>query len=286
VGAQQQRERSLTMALMPGATFIGPTPNKRVDGMVEVRGLLLHIQQGTEAGSEAWFKNPKSQASSHFLNPKTGGLRQLVDTKDRAWAEADGNSHWVSIENEGFVPAALTASQVENAAHLLAWLHTEYAVPLQSIDDPNGKGLGWHGMGGAAWGGHTGCPGDAIKAQRPAIIARAKAILGITPTPKPAAKPKVSVAHVVAAAKKDPSAAQGHATYRAETLLVEKALHAEGLLDQQYVDGSFGSLTVTAYKAWQRSKAGGSYSGSSADGIPGQTSLSKLAARHGFTVVA
>jgi hypothetical protein len=106
------------------------------------------------------------------------------------------------------------------------------------------------------------------------------------PTPKPAAKPKVSVAHVATAAKHDPSAAQGHATYRAETLLVEKALHAEGLLDQQYVDGSFGSLTVTAYAKWQRSKAGGSYSGTAADGIPGQTSLSKLAARHGFTVVA
>jgi hypothetical protein len=155
--------------------------------MVEVRGLVLHIQQGTEAGSESWFKNPASQASSHFLNPKTGGLRQLVDTKDRAWAEADGNAHWVSIENEGFVPAALTASQVENAAQLLAWLHKTYQVPLQSTDDPNGKGLGWHGMGGAAWGGHTGCPGDAIKAQRPAIIARAKAILGIVPV-KPSAK--------------------------------------------------------------------------------------------------
>ncbi|MFL5910549.1 MAG: N-acetylmuramoyl-L-alanine amidase, partial [Gaiellaceae bacterium] len=74
------------MAFMPGATYIGPTPNKRVDGMVEVRGLVLHIQQGTEQGSEAWFKNPASQASSHFLNPKMGSLRQLVDTKDRAWA--------------------------------------------------------------------------------------------------------------------------------------------------------------------------------------------------------
>jgi hypothetical protein len=108
----------------------------------------------------------------------------------------------------------------------------------------------------------------------------------VKPTPKPAAKPKVSVAHVATAAKRDPSAAQGHATYRAETLLVEKALHAEGLLAAQYVDGSFGSLTVTAYAKWQRSKAGGSYSGTAADGIPGQTSLSKLAARHGFTVVA
>jgi hypothetical protein len=266
------------MALMPGAAYIGPTVNKRTDGMVEVRGLVLHIQQGTEQGSEAWFKNPASQASSHFLSPKVGGLRQLVDTKDRAWAEADGNAHWVSLENEGYAGDTLTASQLENAAQLLAWLHTEYAVPLQSTDDPNGHGLGWHGMGGAAWGGHAGCPGDPIKAQRPAIIARAKAILGIP------AKLTVSLAHIVSAARHDPAAAQGHATHKAEVLLVEKALHAEGLLAAQYADGAFGTKTVTAYARWQRGAAGGSYVGTAADGIPGATSLARLGARHGFTV--
>lgn len=269
------------MALMPGTTYIGPTQNKTTDGMVEVRGLVLHIQQGTEQGSEAWFKNPTAQASSHFLNPKTGGLRQLIDTKDRAWAEAAGNSHWVSVENEGFVPDALTTSQVENCAQLLAWLHKTYSVPLQSTDDVNGRGLGWHGMGGAAWGGHTGCPGDAIKAQRAAIIARAEQILG--DQPKPPTKPTVSLAHVVAAAKKDPAAAQGHTTHRADVLVVERALRAEGLLAADYVDGSFGSLTVNAYARWQKHLG---YSGTAADGIPGMTSLKKLGDRHGFAVVA
>jgi hypothetical protein len=152
--------------------------------MLDHRGLVLHIQQGTEAGSEAWFKDPASQASAHFLNPKTGPLRQLVDTDDRAWAEMRGNWYWVSIENEGYSGQQLTASQLENAARLLAWLHTTYQVPLQSTDDPNGHGLGWHGMGGDAWGGHFDCPGDPIKAQRGQIIARAQAILG-QPTPPP-----------------------------------------------------------------------------------------------------
>jgi hypothetical protein len=252
------------MARMPGATFIGPTPNKRIDGMVEVRGLLLHIQQGTEAGSEAWFKNPKSQASSHFLNPKTGGLRQLVDTKDRAWAEADGNSHWVSIENEGFVPAALTASQVENAAQLLAWLHTKYAVPLQSTDDPNGKGLGWHGMGGAAWGGHTGCPGDAIKAQRGVIIARAKAILGVTPvTPPPTYEPFPG-AGFFKAGKKSPIIAAMH-----------KRLVAVGC--NHYASSAnsdvWGPGDVASYAAWQRHLG---YTGADANGTPGPTSWTRL----------
>lgn len=43
-------------------------------------------------------------------------------------------------------------------------------------------------------------------------------------------KRKVSLAHIVYAAKHDPAAAQGHTTYEAEVLLVEKALRAEGLL--------------------------------------------------------
>jgi hypothetical protein len=264
------------MALMPGATFIGPTPNKRVDGMVEVRGLVLHIQQGTEQGSEAWFKDPASQASSHFLNPKTGNLRQLVDTKDRAWAEAAGNAHWVSVEHEGYAGDKLTPSQLENDAHLMVWLHNEYGVPLVSTDDPNGKGLGWHGMGGASWGGHFGCPGDPIKAQRTAIIEQAYHL--IAPT-----RPTVSLAHIVAAAHRDPGLPQGGATHKAEVVPVERALAAEGLLNVHFVDGSFGSLTVAAYRAWQERLG---YTGPAADGIPGKTSLSKLAARHGFTVTA
>lgn len=176
------------MARMSGADWIGPTVNEYVGGMVDRHGLVLHIQDGTESGSESWFKNPQSQASAHFLNPKSGNLRQMVDTDDAAWTEMAGNRHWISIENEGVGGDSLTASQIENCARLLAWLHTTYGIPLQSTDDPSGSGLGWHGMGGAAWGGHYDCPGDAIKAQRGAILARASQIVG-QPAPTPAPQP-------------------------------------------------------------------------------------------------
>ena len=96
----------------------------------------------------------------------------------------------------------------------------------------------------------------------------------------------MSLTHVVAAARKDPPAADGHTTYKAEVLLVEKALKAEGFLAAEYADGSFGTKTVTAYARWQRSPAGGGYTGTDADGIPGASSLKRLAARHGFTVTA
>jgi peptidoglycan hydrolase-like protein with peptidoglycan-binding domain len=48
-------------------------------------------------------------------------------------------------------------------------------------------------------------------------------------------------------------------------------------------DGAFGPKTKAAYAVWQR-KCG--YTGSDADGIPGKASLAKLAALHGYTVVA
>lgn len=175
------------MALMPEAEWVGPTANKYDHGMIEHRGLVLHIEQNyNQDNVDHWFKDPTAEASAHFTNPKQGKLRQLVDTDDAAWTEKAGNRYWVSVEHEGFSGESLTADQIENDAQLLAWLHITYNVPLQSTDDPNGSGLGWHGMGGDAWGGHFDCPGEAIKAQRAAIIARAQEILGqAAPAPAP-----------------------------------------------------------------------------------------------------
>ncbi|MDX2681115.1 hypothetical protein [Streptomyces soliscabiei] len=103
------------------------------------------------------------------------------------------------------------------------------------------------------------------------------------PTPKPA-RPKVSAAHLAAAARRDPGLRQGGTTYPAEVNVVEVALAAEGLLANAYAhDGSFGSLSVDAYAALQRRYG---YSGQDADGIPGRTSLTRLGDKHGFTVTA
>ncbi|MEU7243412.1 peptidoglycan-binding domain-containing protein [Streptomyces sparsogenes] len=105
-----------------------------------------------------------------------------------------------------------------------------------------------------------------------------------SPAPsKPApSTPTVDLSNLIDAARRDPKAAQGKASHPADVKPVEAALKAEGLLSASYAaDGSFGSLTVAAYKAWQR-RCG--YSGSAADGIPGKASLEKLGAKHGFKV--
>lgn len=164
------------MTRYPNATWRGPVPNETPHGMVAHRGIVLHIQEGTEAGTDSWVHNPASEVSAHFGNPKTGGLVQWVDLDDRAWAEVNGNPYWISVENEGYSGDALTPSQLENVAQLLAWAHNLYGVPLQ-VSDSTVPGLTGHSCGGAAWGGHYQCPGQHILDQRPQIIGRAAQIL-------------------------------------------------------------------------------------------------------------
>ncbi|MEW2177136.1 peptidoglycan recognition family protein [Streptomyces sp. NPDC005406] len=164
------------MARMPGAEW-HPVRNYTADGQDEVRGVVVHIMAGTLDGTQGWFNNPTAQASSHFGTGKGGALRQWVDTDDRAWAQSAGNRTWLSVENEGVGGDALTEQQLDDNAAVLAWAHEHHGVPLRLATGPNDEGLGYHAMGGSAWGGHTSCPGPRIVAQLPEIVARAKRLV-------------------------------------------------------------------------------------------------------------
>lgn len=268
------------MARMPGALW-RPVVNFHPNGVREHRGLVLHVQDDNTS-PYGWFNTPSSQASSDFWVSKTGTIEQYVNTGvDYAWAQAAGNPYYASVETEGHPNEPLTDAQIEGVARIYAWGHGEFAWPLIVVDSTTAHGLTYHGVGGAAWGGHTGCPGSLRKAQRTEIMSRAKQLVAPPPVHR-----TVSVAHMVAAMEADAAGPQGHVTYKTEGLLLEQSLYAEGLLAKEWVDGSLGTKTRTAYAAWQRSKAGGSYTGDAADGLPGIKSLSRLGARHNFTAVA
>jgi hypothetical protein len=149
-------------------------------GLVKpVHGLVLHIQEGTEEGTFSWFNSTKSKASSHFGNPKHGRLEQFVDTDDMAWTQKAGNTQWLSVENEGKAGDMLTGSQVLNVAKLMVWMNANLKVPLVLADNPAAFGLGYHSMGGKAWG-HLACPGAPIIGQRTMIVSIAVLYYGLS----------------------------------------------------------------------------------------------------------
>ena len=173
------------MARFVGAQWRPIVNNYTPGGMNRYQGVVLHIMQGTLNGTDAWFNNRAAGASAHFGVGKEGQAYQWVDTKDKAWAQAGGNPSWLSIELEGHTPDEMTPKQAETVARIVAWAAVTHSFPLQISDRPALQGVGWHGMGGAAWGNHTACPGESIKGQRSLIIERAVALTNPGDTVQP-----------------------------------------------------------------------------------------------------
>lgn len=153
------------------------------------RGLVVHIAEGYYTGTIAWQQGDNS-VSSHFIVGRSGQCSQMVDTTSEAWAQRVGNAQWLSVECEGFTAAnslhkthpgweKLSDQQVDRVARLLVKAHKSYGVPLQLATSPGGSGLGHHSMG-KDWG-HQDCPGNPIIGQKPAILARARELLGGVP---------------------------------------------------------------------------------------------------------
>lgn len=240
-----------------------PVSNYTHGGQEQVLGLVVHIMDGTLEGSESWFNNPTSQASSHFGTGRDGELRQWVDTADRAWAQAAGNRTYLSIENEGRGGDSLTDAQIEANAQTFAWVHKTYGVPLQLTTKVGEKGLAYHALGGSAWGGHTSCPGSRVVAQLPLILARAREIAG-APAPKPtpvyAPFPGASYFRIG----------------RTSKLVTElgKALVRAGWKGYKVGPGPVFTYTDKRAVRWFQEKQG--WSGSDADGIPGPETWKRL----------
>jgi peptidoglycan hydrolase-like protein with peptidoglycan-binding domain len=159
-------------------------------GMGAHLGLVLHVQAGN-GGLSGWFNNPAAQASSTWWVSKSGVLEQYVDANLCAWAQSSGNGSYNSVETEGYPNEPLTPQQEAQLARLYQWGAGTYRWPKQVSDSVGRPGFAWHGMGGAAWGGHPSCPGDLRKNRRQAILNTIGAP-SAPPPPKPAPPPPPS----------------------------------------------------------------------------------------------
>ncbi|MFB7244662.1 endolysin [Streptomyces populi] len=254
----------------------------------------------TFARELGWFTGGGASVAPHLLwDPFTGELAQFFPADSRSLSLENAGSvrtnrtgkYCVQIEIVftagetvgGKKYATVRDTPCKGLDQIVTWLRSLGVVDAWPGGAPTGFTRdtvsldSWTKLGGHY--GHNQIPGNSHvdPGPMPDLFASAPAPAK-PPTP---AKPKVSLAHIVYAARHDPAAAQGHTTHRSDVLLVEKALAAEKLLAPQYVDGSFGTKTILAYKALQRRYG---YSGAAADGIPGKASLTRLGAAHGFTV--
>jgi hypothetical protein len=139
------------------------------------RLVLIHVMQGSQAGTDSWFHNPAAQASAHFGVAKDGGVIQWVGTGHQAWHACNANSYAIGIETEGFATSPLTAAQVNSCARIFNWAANNHPGIHEWLNTraPAGSGLSWHGAA-AGWCNHPGCPGTLRRRQLDDIVANAR----------------------------------------------------------------------------------------------------------------
>ncbi len=65
--------------------------------------ILIHVADGTFEGTIAWFRNPASSVSAHYVISTAGEIAQCVDEGDTGWHAGNWNANLASIgiEHEG-----------------------------------------------------------------------------------------------------------------------------------------------------------------------------------------
>ncbi|MFH8443115.1 N-acetylmuramoyl-L-alanine amidase [Streptomyces sp. NPDC018026] len=93
--------------------------------------VVVHVTQGSYAGSISWFQNPSAQVSAHYVVRSSDGLiTQAVREGDTAWHARSATPYSVGVEHKGYVddPAWFDALYRSSAA-LTRHLTDKYGIP-------------------------------------------------------------------------------------------------------------------------------------------------------------
>ena len=101
-----------------------------------INKVVIHTMQGSYKGTEAWFKNPDSEVSAHYImSAKDAEITQMVHESDIGWHAGnwDVNVESIGIEHEGYVdnPGKWYTDKVYRAsAKLVQSICERYDIPI------------------------------------------------------------------------------------------------------------------------------------------------------------
>lgn len=98
--------------------------------------VVIHTMQGSYAGTKAWFKNPASEVSAHYIvRSSDGQITQMVHESDIGWHAGnwDVNTRSIGIEHEGYVEDPkkwYTDTMYRSSAKLVRSICDRYGIPI------------------------------------------------------------------------------------------------------------------------------------------------------------
>ncbi|GAA4914753.1 N-acetyl-anhydromuramyl-L-alanine amidase AmpD [Nonomuraea thailandensis] len=121
----------------PAAWVAASSSNYRVSSRetsYNIDRVVIHVTQGSYAGTISWFQNPSAQVSAHYVvKSSNGAITQMVRDKDVAWHAGNStyNNRSIGIEHEGWVndPSWFTDAMYRASAALTRYLCDKYGIP-------------------------------------------------------------------------------------------------------------------------------------------------------------
>ncbi|OPG13163.1 N-acetylmuramoyl-L-alanine amidase [Microbispora sp. GKU 823] len=96
--------------------------------------VVIHVTQGSYAGTISWFQNSAAQVSAHYVVKSSNGeITQTVREKDIAWHAGNWsyNTRSIGIEHEGYISDAswFTDAMYRASAALTRAICDKYGIP-------------------------------------------------------------------------------------------------------------------------------------------------------------
>ena len=122
-----------------------------------VRLIVVHVTEGSYAGTVKWFRNPRAHAAANYVVGRDGQIAHMVPDSEVAWHSGNGyvNAHSIGVEHEGYtrIDGIVTDAEYRASASLVASLLRRYHLPADrghvighnEVPDPFHRGLfgGW-----------------------------------------------------------------------------------------------------------------------------------------------
>ncbi|HEY0639063.1 MAG TPA: N-acetylmuramoyl-L-alanine amidase, partial [Pseudonocardiaceae bacterium] len=117
----------------PASRWVPAHPaNYSVGRSAVIDRVVVHVTQGSYAGTISWFQNPASGVSAHYVvRSADGEVTQMVRDGDTGYHVRNYNSRSLGIEHEGFVnnPSWFTDAMYRSSAALTRWLTERHGIP-------------------------------------------------------------------------------------------------------------------------------------------------------------
>lgn len=117
----------------PAALWVpASTANYAQGRSAAIDKVVVHVTQGSYAGTLSWFQNSAAQVSAHYVvRSSDGQIAQTVRDSDTAWHARSANSSSLGIEHEGWVdnPSWFTDTMYRSSAALTRHLCDRYGIP-------------------------------------------------------------------------------------------------------------------------------------------------------------